>query len=165
MREQIQNEIKAFTFDNIDVAADHVVTEPLAIAESLWLHAKVYPSGGENSLHTHPLEDHAFIVLRSEAVFYDGHDVAFRVGPHSGVLLPKGTSYRFHSVGEEPLVAIRVGGAPRDAADDDPDPRFPRPMSIRQRPDGTPFPGDDPDNVRLPAPRRDRDQAGSGGGR
>jgi mannose-6-phosphate isomerase-like protein (cupin superfamily) len=140
--------LKKFDASSIDADADYVVTEPLAVADNLWVHSKVYPSGGENSLHKHPLEDHIFFVVSGEAMFYDAEDELVRLGPSSGVLIPKGVAYRFHSSGDEPLVALRIGGAPRDASDASIDAAFPAPMAVRTRPDGTPFPGDDPDNVK-----------------
>jgi hypothetical protein len=36
---------------------------PLGVAENLWLHLKAYATGGENGLHSHADEDHAFIML------------------------------------------------------------------------------------------------------
>lgn len=37
---------------------------------------KYYNEGGENALHTHPTEDHVFIVLDGEATFYDKEERA-----------------------------------------------------------------------------------------
>src|SRR6266568_3252506 len=36
----------------------------LARTDNMWATLKVYASGGENGLHTHPHEDHTFIVLQ-----------------------------------------------------------------------------------------------------
>jgi len=43
----------------------------LARTDFLRLTVKVYAEGGENALHTHSKEDHAFIVLEGEATFHD----------------------------------------------------------------------------------------------
>ena len=43
----------------------------LARTENMWATLKVYASGGENGLHTHPNEDHTFIVLQGSARYYD----------------------------------------------------------------------------------------------
>jgi mannose-6-phosphate isomerase-like protein (cupin superfamily) len=82
----------------------------VALADDLWITMKVYASGGENDLHQHPTEDHAFVVLDGQATFYDGDETPRVVHRHHGVLIPKGTFYRFQSTAEEPLVMLRVGG-------------------------------------------------------
>ncbi len=46
--------------------------DPLATAENLWISLKVYASGGENALHFHGGEEHAFIVLQGKATFTFG---------------------------------------------------------------------------------------------
>ena len=56
---------------------------------------KCYSEGGENTLHTHPGEDHAFIILDGEATFYDKEDKATVVKKGQGILLPEGWYYRF----------------------------------------------------------------------
>jgi mannose-6-phosphate isomerase-like protein (cupin superfamily) len=81
----------------------------LAECESLWLHVKVYATGGENGLHQHPTEDHAFVVLQGQATFYDTDGGTKVVERNEGVLLPRGTLYRFHSTGEGNLVMLRAG--------------------------------------------------------
>ncbi len=43
----------------------------LARTDNMWATLKVYASGGENGLHTHPHEDHTFIVLQGSARYYD----------------------------------------------------------------------------------------------
>jgi mannose-6-phosphate isomerase-like protein (cupin superfamily) len=81
----------------------------LSETDDLWLHVKVYASGGENNLHRHPTEDHAFVVLSGQATFYDRDETPTVVGPFHGVMLPKGTFYHFCSSAEEPLVMLRIG--------------------------------------------------------
>src|SRR5882672_6575759 len=41
---------------------------PLARTDNMWAILKVYASGGENGLHTHPNEDHTFIVLQGSTM-------------------------------------------------------------------------------------------------
>ncbi|TMA89376.1 MAG: cupin domain-containing protein [Deltaproteobacteria bacterium] len=72
---------------------------------------KYYYEGGENSLHTHPTEDHAFIVLDGEATFYDRAGNATALNKGKGIL-PKGWFYRFHNSGGKPLVLLRFGADP-----------------------------------------------------
>ena len=87
--------------------------DAVATAENLWLSVKVYSSGGENSLHTHPIEDHAFVVLQGKATFYFGDGSTCEAVAFEGVMLPKGSFYRFQASEEENLVMLRIGGAQR----------------------------------------------------
>jgi mannose-6-phosphate isomerase-like protein (cupin superfamily) len=81
----------------------------LANAPQLWLHAKVYAGGGENSLHAHPREDHAFFILAGEATFLDAEGNETVCGPYQGILIPRGVHYSFHCTSDENLVALRIG--------------------------------------------------------
>lgn len=92
---------------------------------------KTYASGGENELHAHPHEDHLFVVLQGSANFQGPQGEARVVGRNECVLLPRGTLYRFHVTGSEPLVMLRVGSV-ADPADD--------PLA-RVDPEGRPFDG------------------------
>jgi mannose-6-phosphate isomerase-like protein (cupin superfamily) len=87
--------------------------DPLATAENLWLSIKVYASGGENALHAHGGEDHAFIVLQGKATFTFGDGRTAVVGVHEGVMIPKNVSYKFEADEAENLVLLRVGGGQR----------------------------------------------------
>ncbi|HLG72875.1 MAG TPA: cupin domain-containing protein [Chloroflexota bacterium] len=90
-----------------------ITTDYRARTDVLGVTIKVYASGGENNLHAHVHEDHSFIVLEGRARFYVGLEEAARVvGPYEGVMLPKGTYYRFESLGPENLVMLRVGAQP-----------------------------------------------------
>ena len=84
---------------------DRILTE----TDDLWLTMKVYASGGENNLHRHPTEDHAFVVLSGQATFYDRDENPTVVNPFEGAMLPKGAFYHFCSSADEPLVMLRVG--------------------------------------------------------
>ncbi len=77
---------------------------------------KVYASGGENALHAHPHEDHMFIVLQGSARFDGADGELAELGALEGVMLPKGSYYRFHATSDEPLVLLRVG-TPNQGAD------------------------------------------------
>ena len=71
---------------------------------------KRYVEGGENKLHNHPAEDHTFYILQGMADFrIESDDNIFRAGKFEAVFLPKGTSYWFHSAGDEKLIMLRVG--------------------------------------------------------
>jgi mannose-6-phosphate isomerase-like protein (cupin superfamily) len=81
----------------------------LAASEDLTLRIKVYASGGENELHAHTGEDHTFIILQGSARFFGPEGEEIELTQHQGILLPKGTYYRFFATSKEPLVMIRVG--------------------------------------------------------
>jgi mannose-6-phosphate isomerase-like protein (cupin superfamily) len=90
-----------------------ITSEERARSELLTVLIKVYASGGENRMHAHVLEDHSFIVLEGEATFrLETEDNIHVLKPYQGVMLPKGTYYRFESTGQGNLVMLRVGAAP-----------------------------------------------------
>jgi len=90
-----------------------ITSDERARSELLTVLIKVYASGGENRMHAHVHEDHSFIVLEGEATFhFDGEDNIRVLKPHEGVMLPKGTFYRFESTGQQNLVMLRVGASP-----------------------------------------------------
>jgi mannose-6-phosphate isomerase-like protein (cupin superfamily) len=81
----------------------------MAATDRMWVVLKTYANDGENELHAHPNEDHVFLVLQGEAVFYGPEGETKRVARNDGILLPRGTFYWFKAVGDEPLVMARVG--------------------------------------------------------
>jgi mannose-6-phosphate isomerase-like protein (cupin superfamily) len=81
----------------------------LAATDDLTLRLKIYASGGENELHAHPGEDHSFVILQGSARFYGPDGETIELGPHEGIMLPRGTFYRFNATSSEPLVMLRVG--------------------------------------------------------
>jgi len=81
----------------------------LAQTDLLKLRIKVYAEGGENGLHTHHDEDHAFIILQGQATFHDEAGNATVVNKYEGIMLPKGAYYYFQSTGDENLVLLRAG--------------------------------------------------------
>jgi|SRR5436190_6448121 len=83
--------------------------QQVAATDLLKLRVKVYAEGGENGLHTHNDEDHAFVVMQGQATFHDENDTATVVNRYEGILLPKGAYYYFQSTGDENLVLLRVG--------------------------------------------------------
>ena len=117
---------------------------PLARTDNMWAILKVYASGGENGLHTHPNEDHTFLVLQGKARYYDAEGGYTDVGKHEGIMLPAGAYYWFEAISEEPLVLLRVGCR---AGGEDPRAR----LNAR----GEPMPGDSKENKRVPVVYRD----------
>jgi mannose-6-phosphate isomerase-like protein (cupin superfamily) len=81
----------------------------LASTDLLKLRVKVYAEGGENGLHTHIDEDHAFVVMQGQATFHDEQENVTVVNQYEGILLPRGAYYYFQSTGTENLVLLRVG--------------------------------------------------------
>lgn len=113
---------------------------PLAETENLWAWMKVYASGGENTLHAHTKEDHMFIILAGEAIFYGPNGEEKKLGRNDGIMLPAGTYYHFNACSEEPLVLLRVGAKAGDP--DHPESR----IGI----DGGPLPGGSKANKSKP---------------
>jgi len=82
----------------------------LAHTDRMWLFLNVYsPNDGENKLHTHTNEDHAFVVLQGTAVFAGPNGEVATLRRNQGIMLPRGTLYTFHAGNGEPLVMLRVG--------------------------------------------------------
>ena len=92
--------------------------DALATADNLWLSLKIYSSGGENALHAHIVEDHAFVVINGRATFHLEGGKTMEVEQYEGVMLPKGTLYSFEAGEEENLVLLRIGAAQRKHLED-----------------------------------------------
>lgn len=104
-----------FSMRNTPLLEQGTIYDPLATAENLWASIKVYASGGENALHAHGGEDHAFIVLQGKATFTFGDGRTSVVGVHEGVMIPRNVQYKFEADEAENLVLLRVGGGERKA--------------------------------------------------
>ena len=102
-----------FSLRNTPLLQQGTTYDPLATAENLWVNLKVYASGGENALHSHGGEDHAFIVLQGKATFTFSDGRTAVVGQHEGVMIPKNGLYKFVADEAENLVMLRVGGGVR----------------------------------------------------
>lgn len=107
----------------------------LAGTDLMSIRIKCYAQGGENALHAHPAEDHAFIVLGGAARFVGEEGEISVLTKNQGIMLPKGTYYRFESCGDTPLVLLRVGAAKE------------RPKISRINPEGEPLPGNSRENL------------------
>lgn len=142
---QAQASCVPLTLHGTQLLSDGTTTSALAVSESLWLHVKVYSSGGENSFHEHPDEDHAFVVLQGAARFETADGAAWELAQYDGLLVPRGVFYRFESGADENLVLLRAGGGVRDHAIEQ-DPDFPSPMMARFGTDSRPQAGDAPEN-------------------
>ena len=105
-----------FSLRNTPLLAQGTTYDPMATAENLWVALKVYASGGENALHAHAGEDHAFIILQGKATFTFGDGRTAVVGKFEGVMIPKNGLYKFTADESENLVMLRVGGGARKDA-------------------------------------------------
>lgn len=129
-----------FTMRNLPLLESGATMGCLGIAPALWAHSKVYSTGGENLLHSHDIEDHCFLVLQGEATFDFGDGSSMIVKAFEGVMLPRGTEYRFkanEAAGN--LVVFRVGGG-NVANSKDIEPKYGMPreaLQSRKRNDGT----------------------------
>ncbi|MGH7771387.1 MAG: cupin domain-containing protein [Candidatus Binatia bacterium] len=89
------------------------ITSLVAETDGLWIHTKINAEGGENALHMHTQEDHAFIVLEGEVTFFDDEGNETVLKPYQGIMLPKGTTYRYLNTGPGNLMVLRVGSGTR----------------------------------------------------
>src|SRR5215510_11128843 len=85
------------------------VTQLVAETKNMWIHTKINAEGGENKIHKHLNEDHAFIVLEGQMSVFDENGNEIEVKQYQGVMIPKGAYYRYLNTGKGNLVVIRVG--------------------------------------------------------
>lgn len=134
-----------FSMRNTPLLEGGATMELLGLAPALWAHSKVYSTGGENALHSHDIEDHVFFILDGIAEFHFGDGSTCRARAFEGVMVPRGTKYRFHAVESAGnLVMFRVGSAPvKDSSDLDPKFHIPREaLQSRKDPGGSYAAGD-----------------------
>ncbi len=110
------------TFTNIEPQIFQVRTQllskgrsdyTLARTEAMSVRIKCYAQGGENVLHTHPGQDHTFVVLAGRAKFYGIDGEVTELTRNQGILLPEGFYHYFSSCGDEPLVMLRISAEKR----------------------------------------------------
>ena len=145
-----------FSMRNLPLLEQGTTYDPLATAENLWVNIKVYASGGENALHAHGGEDHAFVVLQGKATFTFGDGRTSLVGQHEGVMIPRNVSYKFEADEAENLVMLRVGGGERKAKGLTDLTAFGTPKDVTRQTgfaDGSTKVGDDPRNGETAKPR------------
>lgn len=134
-----------FSLRNLPLLEGGATMDLLGLAPMMWAHSKVYSTGGENALHSHQIEDHVFLILQGRATFHFGDGSATEAGAFEGVMVPRGTQYRFHAnEAEGNLVMFRVGAAQvKDSTDLDPKFAIPREaLQSRADPRGGLAPGD-----------------------
>ena len=106
----------------------------LARTKAMSIRIKCYAEGGENALHTHPGQDHTFIVMAGKAKFYGVDGEVTELTRNQGILIPEGFYHYFSSCGDEPLVMLRISAEKRKGG--------PRRIGI----DGKPFKGKSQEN-------------------
>jgi len=118
------------------------VTQLVAETPNMWIHTKINAEGGENEIHTHLNQDHAFIVLEGEMSVFDEQGHEMKLKQYQGVLLPRGAYYRYLNTGEGNLVVLRIAAGVRN-----------KPKAggaTRVRPDGQEILGGSVENKSLP---------------
>lgn len=116
------------------------ITSLVAETDNLWIHTKVNAEGGENAVHTHLDEDHAFVVLEGEVTFFDKEGNGTVLGPYQGIMIPRGAYYRYLNTGPGNLIVLRVGaGSARKGTSENP----------RIGPNGRPLPGHSAENKHI----------------
>jgi len=81
---------------------------PLAQTENMTIGLNYYIPGRKNKLHTHPGEDHTFVVIDGQATFYNKDHQPTVLNKGEGILLPENHYYYFASTGDKPLALFRV---------------------------------------------------------
>jgi mannose-6-phosphate isomerase-like protein (cupin superfamily) len=79
----------------------------LATTDILSAIVQVFESGGETVLHSHAGMDGLWFVLKGHARFYDHSNDSFEVAAMEGLCIPRGVSYWFEKVGDEPLEILQ----------------------------------------------------------
>ena len=117
------------------------VTQTVAKTETMWIATKINAEGGENEIHTHLNQDHAFIVLEGEMSVFDENGGEMKLKPYQGVMLPKGAYYRYLNTGAGNLVVLRIGAGIKGQ---------PQGVEMRVSPDGRPLLAGSVENKTLP---------------
>lgn len=107
-----------FSMRGLPMLSQGASFDALASSDNLWLSVKVYSSGGENALHAHKTEDHAFVVMQGRATFHFEDGSTCEALQFEGIMIPKGVLYRFEAGEEQNLVLLRIGGAQRNNLQD-----------------------------------------------
>jgi mannose-6-phosphate isomerase-like protein (cupin superfamily) len=81
---------------------------PLATTEHMSVGLNYYTPGRKNKLHTHPGEDHIFVVMDGQATFYNKEHEPTVLNRGEGIMLPENHYYYFQNTGAGPLALFRV---------------------------------------------------------
>jgi mannose-6-phosphate isomerase-like protein (cupin superfamily) len=107
VREEIAMEASTFKLKTPQITGgrSHI---PLAATESMSVGLNYYTPGRKNKLHTHPGEDHTFVVMEGQATFYNKEHEPTVLNKGEGIMLPENHYYYFQNTGEGPLALLRV---------------------------------------------------------
>jgi mannose-6-phosphate isomerase-like protein (cupin superfamily) len=112
-----QKKVPSFFHVRCQLPAAGRTNQVLGATDLMNIVLKTYAEGGENELHAHPNEDHAFLIMQGNAEFYGPNDEKRVIGPNDIVLLPRNSLYWFKASGKDPLVMLRIGAAERGEQD------------------------------------------------
>jgi mannose-6-phosphate isomerase-like protein (cupin superfamily) len=90
------------------------ITQLVAETPNLGIHTEINAEGGENEIHKHLDEDHAFIVLEGQMSVFDEKGNEMEVKQYQGVMIPKGAYYCYLNTGDGNLVVIRSAQVQQD---------------------------------------------------
>src|SRR5262245_4891984 len=94
-RKETNEKPKAYTFSlRTPYMKQGRVTQLVAETTNMWIHTKINAEGGENKIHKHLNEDHAFIVLEGQMSVFDENGNEIEVKQYQGVMIPKCSYYR-----------------------------------------------------------------------
>lgn len=82
---------------------------PLARTDLVSVALNYYTPGRKNKLHSHPGEDHVFVVLDGEVTFYDKDDRSTVIKKGQGIMIPGDWYYCFQNTGVKDLAMLRFG--------------------------------------------------------
>ncbi len=137
MQPEIRPKSEVFSLKTPYLASGRI-TKLVSKTDGLWIHTKINAEGGENALHCHTHEDHAFIVLEGEGSFFDEEGNETTVKPFQGIMIPKGAYYRYLNTGKGNLMVVRVGAGIKKAG-----------VASRIDPDGKPIHTDSEENKHI----------------
>ncbi len=137
MQPEIRPKSEVFSLKTPYLASGRI-TKLVSKTDGLWIHTKINAEGGENALHCHTHEDHAFIVLEGEGTFFDEEGNETTVKPFQGIMIPKGAYYRYLNTGKGNLMVVRVGAGIKKAG-----------VASRIDPDGKPIHTDSEENKHI----------------
>ena len=91
---------------------------PLCKTDLVTADVRVIVQGGENELHYHTGNDGFWMIREGRARFYgESGAVIAELGKNEGILIPRGFSYWFQIVGDEPLEVLHVAAKAQDTKD------------------------------------------------
>jgi mannose-6-phosphate isomerase-like protein (cupin superfamily) len=106
--EKPASEAKVIRYRTPPLKGDRGIT-PLCRTDIMYAAVQVMKEGTGNTLHFHTQLDGIFFVLRGRARFHGKDNVVHGdLGERDSILIPRGVSYWFESIGDEPLEMFQV---------------------------------------------------------